>query len=256
MNETIDTTQVRAQSSRTSESGVVVVEAELDEEEVHQIARTILRSNVNGKLFPDIKFHSYRQGKLVDVETYKDSGYYDHGPDEDLSVSSFQKGRVKPYSFLTSLKRAAVGEYEIQKYVNHYIVFIEHDSEKGVACVAILFFQDEKIPDYRGGYTPAFVVVEMPSPEASNLEELIKQNPDLLETFYQESFPKLDDNEQDDVRGIRRVKAPGFYVLHPDDFSNFPEYLDASFFENFFNEKQCFEFEKGPYGVGQPFGTD
>lgn len=118
--------------------------------------------------------------------------------------------------------------------------------------MTIHFFQDARAPGSGNHYTPACVQIELPCETAEELVEEIRQDPDLLEVFYQVVFSGLDENKSP---GMRRVRADGFYLVTESNLEeaamigrNDP-YAVGVFFKNL----KKYKYAGGPYGPGDPF---
>ena len=76
--------------------------------------------------------------------------------------------------------------------------------------MTICFYQDSTTAD-RGTIHPSYVQIELPKETLEKLKKEIILSPDLLEYFYQASFPELDSTPE--RPGARRIPSDGFIML-------------------------------------------
>lgn len=72
--------------------------------------------------------------------------------------------------------------------------------------------QEEAKTQHRGDI-PYNLFVEMPREKATRLIEMIKQDPILVERFYQNTFADLDSKPDEDT-GLRRIKTDDLWIIN------------------------------------------
>jgi hypothetical protein len=202
---------------------------------IEKYAKAIIRSNVHGKL--------PKGAKINGVKITSPNGFYDHGPNADKLTSEQLK---------VSLIRTVI--YRIQRelrnqFIDWHLVSITPSTEKNNSTLTVFFFQDKKQVDSRGYYTPAHVSIEMKTDTIKEFLQDLRNNPDLLEDFYQEAFTDIDETEENP--GIRRVACNQFLLLT--DYRNIPEIgpYDKKKLVTFLNTLEKFSYANGPYGTGE-----
>ncbi|MEA2056778.1 MAG: hypothetical protein U9O78_03695 [Patescibacteria group bacterium] len=223
--------------------------------EIIEIIKKIKASDVMAKHHSSI-FQAYQQGELRDYKSPETLGCYSLMGDIFVGQEDqpfFSKNNIA--RFLIRISRGAKNyPNEFGKYMDYHIICIQ-DYGDGSAMFCMYFNQDKKIPDPRKSYTMSYLGVKLPIQEAKRLAELIKLDPDMLEFFYKNAFPGLDDDESEEKpTGLRRVKSPGFIFFNPEDLDEMPSYFDYAFFKNLKEKLNIYPFKNGPYGVGVPFG--
>lgn len=86
-------------------------------------------------------------------------------------------------------------------------------NKKDKVIFAIGGRQREGKTDHRRGDPDYNLFVEMDKSKAERLIELVKDNPDLLEKFYQNTFADLDSKPDIDT-GLRRIKTDDLWILN------------------------------------------
>lgn len=121
------------------------------------------------------------------------------------------------------------------------------------------FFEDVKLlrDNNRGLYINTYVALEIPDLKATELINKIKQDPDLLEYFYQAVFPGLD--SKDMSPGIRRIQTDGFYLIQDNDLTKAGKEIDPGKYwesgtinlvKELFSHLKKYTYAQGPYGTG------
>lgn len=207
-----------------------------------RFAKAVIRKNAHGKLPVGSKING------VEIDRFKEGGFYDHGPDKKMQPSPLGEKVSQLNSTIYKNQR------ELPDLVNTHIVSVTpSEQDKGNMILTIHFFQDKKQIDGRGWCTPGHVSTELPSGIMTEFLGEISKNPDLLEDFYQKSFVGLD--SQDGSPGMRRTKSDGFYLISGSKLEEVGKIAsdNTRSVNNFFATLEKHHYQQGPHGTGDTF---
>ncbi len=206
-----------------------------------RFAKAVIRKNAHGKLAAGTK--------VIGIPITDPTGFYDHGPDKIQRADS-----DKNVAYLHNLV------YEKQKQFpdligSHIVSVAPSTTDESSRILTLRFFQDRKQEDSRGWCTPAYISTELPADVATEFLSEIAQHPDLLEDFYQRTFPDMD--SEGDRLGFRRVRADGLYIIPDDKLAEISSMKtnDTRGVTPFFTSIGKLQYQNGPYGTGDTFSA-
>ena len=213
-----------------------------------EFASQATKKNVHGKFPAKTMVPGLASGISEGRQVF---AYQDHGPDKiplgDLESEIIYKLHPK----ITQAYLDKRNEFKLNELVTNQLVLINGK------VMTICFYQDSTTAD-RGTIHPSYVQIELPKETLEKLKKEIILSPDLLEYFYQASFPDLDSTPE--RPGARRIPSDGFIMLDETRTNSIKELMlriksypgDGQILQlkKYFKEIEPLKNKMGPYGTG------
>lgn len=220
--------------------------------EMYEIVSSISARSVYGKVNPDTKLNGEVLAKaLVDV-----GGYAEIGPDDLPQSRDFEKVR-QVMNIIAFRKDVVKGfGFTFDDIINSHVLSVVQEGDSSI--VTIHFFQDksDRVPQGYRGHTLASVSAVMPKDKAKSLIDMIKDEPDKLEEYFQTAFEGVQDDPENGRHGLRRLKTNKIYFFDPMHVALIPDDLNNNKVRDvhaLIKDLNPLEYRKGPYGIGENY---